>query len=405
MLILYLVFKNFFVYTVYIKYGFAYTLLMNNLNIVSHLKPRAILAAIVVCCLLLAIPIIISKNKPQLGYLLNMGYDNDITSIHLDRNQFVFHQWKPWSDFHKNPDLARSRLHSVVDWQEARYLFTFHQRPYFRLGEGFIDPIAGIEVVRYDLHTGDIDRFTIDSYLHATAVAGGNNGWGRINAIDKDTLLIQHNDTEDLHRIEIFSIPQNEVITSYSLVRDDFPEILSIYAPYLTMLHYDAAQEHILLSSNSTLHQLHLPTMQVERLDAIHTTFSTKHPKGYSQSARSLVRQHALVQENGVAGIYHLPTMQMLSYLPNSLPEGDYYLVDTDLILVHTSYYTPVNLLWNIFGVFIESHTSTSDLMLYRLTGDRPELLWKKKNTPRLGWDINAFYLPQLHLPSDNLGS
>jgi hypothetical protein len=336
------------------------------------------------------------SNYTMPGYLLSFDYPTGFSAIQLTSQRAS--QWQ-----------AQQQLVSMMDLAEARYLFSLPS-------DTSLTP-EGVPLTRYDLHTGQVDRLLLDIQLDLPQKTSHWREGGGIYALDRDHLLLQHHE-ELLHRVEFFSITLNRVLASYTLVRADFPTLLSIHTPYLAILHFNPVQEQLLVDSYSTLYTLDLPTRQLTQLEGItgidriithnhNGKPRNSHPRSLLglYSGSEAIKGYMLAETKDAVAIYHLPTLQLIQELPSSLPQGDYYLLDRDLILVRNKRYeasfnpTLPAFVWRVLYDTLPNELFwgklLTDLSLYRIGSNEVELLWAQADAPYLGSTTMVYYLPQ----------
>ncbi|NIZ19671.1 hypothetical protein [Entomospira culicis] len=345
-----------------------------------------------------------AKSPQTTGYLLSISSLKEIHTINLTTNQResrnILNAWHP---YRAEWDI----LNYTIDEQEGRYLFSFEQHSRYVNGK-FIDPPHGLHAIRYDLYTGEKEILELDSFLHEAI-----NNSAYIYALNKNDLLLHH--THNPHKnsseeyfyegyiiLELFSIEENKVLQSHTIAYTDFPDL---FAPSkektLSIKYYNPQEKFLLFTQYGKLYRLDLTTMQTSQIDGIETQFTTHHPFGYTRSSSSWTKEYLLVTHHNKYAIYHLASQQIATYLPESLPHGDYYLIDSDKILVHTSRRTLWDKLINqIFHPAFYGTSSTQKYQIYQIQEETATLLWQQQKATYVGWS-KFYYPPQLILPSE----
>jgi hypothetical protein len=364
-------------------------------------KTQALLLSLLLMTIIGCVTIIESPRNDAIleGYLISgSSWPSflQLKSEHLGKFS-VSHAWHwDWQNLVDGDNM-------VIDEAENRYLFAFRQRRNLSVAGVRTDPEHGIQTTRYDLFTGEVEHFLLNNFL--AIVGNGNSERRRIYALTKDLLLLQHNH-DGYNLLEIFSIAENQSLQQYTLPYKDlqefFPENRS---RYLDIIYFDREEHYLLFRYMTRLYRLELSTMQASVIRGITTNFRTEHPYGYGGTTSAYsVKKHqlfGLYSTRVPTAIYHLPTMQMVRRLPATLPKGDYHLVDVDLLLVHSSYQTLLNMLESLDYMGLLGPSSTSELRLYRLTETDAELIWYQKKPQFSIHSLKPYYLPQLVLPAN----
>ncbi|NIZ40204.1 hypothetical protein PVA45_01585 [Entomospira entomophila] len=287
-----------------------------------------------------------------------------------------------------------------IDTKESRYYFQFKQFNNVSVDNHLPDSSDGISVTRYDLHTGKQEHLTLNTHFARISNA-------KIYPLSQDQLLLQHT-YEDSTILELFSIAENRTLQHHLLSKADLLNTGIHLLNPITILYYDPEKEYLILNNLPYLHHLDLKTMQVTQLEGISAVF-TSHQGSTLGSYHSSAKEHLLVTAKAnnkdlkeiKTAIYHLPTMQIVQYLPDTLPDGDYYLVDKDLILIRKNYQTVADFLTNFFSLsfLIGGQSSSDKLYLYRIQDETATLLWHSSTVSNLGLNLDAHYLDHFETP------
>ncbi|NIZ47290.1 hypothetical protein PVA44_01515 [Entomospira nematocerorum] len=320
------------------------------------------------------------------NHLLNLksNQEQQLTLSHYGEEE-----WKVLSPYTTN-----------IDAKESRYYFQFKQSPNASIENTLSDSFYGIYATRYDLHTGKQEHLVLNTNFERISNA-------KIYPLSQDQLLLQHT-YKDSTMIELFSIAENRTLQHHLLSNADLLNMgIHILNP-ITILYYDPKEEYLILNNLPYLHHLNLKTLQVTQLEGISAIFSS-HQGSTLGSYHSSAKEHLLVAveannkdlKKTRKAIYHLPMTQIVQYLPDTLPDGDYYLVDKNLIIIRKNYQTIADFLTNFFSLsfLIGGQSSSDKLYLYRIQNDSATLLWHSSKVSNLGLNLDAHYLDHFETP------
>lgn len=103
-----------------------------------------------------------ARKSTNFGYLINVSSLSRVSAINVNtQNMQSFNVLEYWPDWRRDEWKILHANHPIIDWQEGRYLFSFAQRIQI------IDAPEEMRILRYDLHTGEVNSLALDTSLHA----------------------------------------------------------------------------------------------------------------------------------------------------------------------------------------------------------------------------------------------